>query len=172
MLFGDGAGAVVMGPAEEDGHGILATYGASDGSLRDLLLQYGGGSAMPASQETVEKNFHTIAMFGNEVFKHAVRCMEEAAMKALEISGIPMNKLNWLIPHQANIRIIDFLARRLLLPMEQVVVTIDKYGNTSSASVPISLDEAVRDGRIKRGDSVLLVAFGAGFTWGSVMMRW
>ena len=173
VLFGDGAGAAVLGPVDdEDESGILSTYAAADGSLGDLLIQQAGGSAMPASHESVDKNLHTIYMNGNEVFKHAVRSMEEAALKGLELSGIPMEKLNWLVPHQANIRIIDFLARRLKLPMEQVVVTIDKYGNTSASSIPIALDEAVRDGRIKEGDYVLLVAFGAGFTWGSAMIRW
>lgn len=172
VLFGDGAGAVVLGPTDDDDRGILATYAASDGSLGDLLLQHGGGSVMPASHETVDKHLHTIAMKGNEVFKHAVRCMEEAALMGLKLSGIAMKDLNWLVPHQANIRIIDFLARRLKLPMEQVIVTIHKYGNTSAASIPISLDEAVREGKIKEGDNVMMVAFGAGFTWGSVMVRW
>ncbi len=171
VLFGDGAGAVIMGPSN-DNAGIMATYAASDGSLKELLYQPAGGSAMPASKETVEKNLHTVVMLGNEVFKHAVRSMEEAALKGLELAGLSLDELDWLVPHQANIRIIDFLARRLKLPMERVVVTIDKYGNTSAASIPISLDEAVRDGRIKPGDNVLMVAFGAGFTWGSVVMRW
>jgi len=175
VLFGDGAGAVVLGPSVEtknEDAGILATYTASDGSLGDLLIQYGGGSAMPASHKTVDENLHTIYMVGNEVFKHAVRSMEEAALKGLELSGVSMDDLDWLIPHQANIRIIDFLARRLKLPMEKVVVTIDKYGNTSASSIPLALDDAVRDGRIKSGDNVLMVAFGAGFTWGSVVVRW
>ncbi len=173
VLFGDGAGAVVLGPAEDDEEsGILATYAAADGSLGDLLIQHAGGSAMPASQKSVDENKHTIYMAGNDVFKHAVRSMEESAIKGLELSGVPMEKLNWLVPHQANMRIIDFLARRLKLPMKQVVVTIDKYGNTSASSIPIAFDEAVRDGRIKDGDNVLLVAFGAGFTWGSAMVRW
>ncbi len=172
VLFGDGAGAAVVGPAKDDEHGILSTYAASDGSLGELLILPAGGSAMPASEETVKKNLHTLHMAGNEVFKHAVRQMEEAALKALELSGVPMEKLDWLVPHQANIRIIDFVARRLNLPMERVVVTIDKYGNTSASSIPIALDEAVRDGRIKPGQYVVMVAFGAGFTWGSVLVRW
>ena len=127
---------------------------------------------MPASEETVKQKLHTLRMAGNEVFKHAVRQMEESALKGLELAGVDMKNLDWLIPHQANIRIIDFLARRLNLPMDRVVVTIDKYGNTSASSIPIALDEAVRDGRIKPDQTVLMVAFGAGFTWGSVLMRW
>ena len=172
VLFGDGAGAAVVGPAKDDDHGILSTYAAADGSLGDLLILPAGGSAMPASEETVKKNLHTLQMAGNEVFKHAVRQMEEAAIKGLELAGIDMKDLDWLVPHQANIRIIDFLARRLNLPMDRVVVTIDKYGNTSASSIPIALDEAVRDGRIKPDQTVLMVAFGAGFTWGSVLVRW
>jgi len=172
VLFGDGAGAAVVGQSDDDEYGILATYTAADGSLGDLLILKAGGSAMPASKETVEKNLHGLYMAGNEVFKHAVRQMEESALKGFELSGLSMEQLDWLVPHQANIRIIDFLARRLKLPMEQVVITIDKYGNTSASSIPIALDEAVRDGRIKKGNNVLMVAFGAGFTWGSVMMRW
>ncbi|MCD6123609.1 ketoacyl-ACP synthase III [bacterium] len=169
FLFGDGAGAAVVGPSD-DNSGIKAIYTASDGSLGYLLYQPAGGTVKPASLKTAANLEHTIVMYGNEVFKHAVRQMEEAALKGLELSGLSMDELDWLIPHQANIRIIDFLARRLKLPMEKVVVTIDKYGNTSAASIPISLDEAVRDGRIKSGQNVLMVAFGAGFTWGSVMV--
>ncbi len=169
FLFGDGAGAAVVGPSD-DNSGIKAIYTASDGSLGYLLYQPAGGTVKPASLKTAANLEHTIVMYGNEVFKHAVRQMEEAALKGLELSGLSMDELDWLIPHQANIRIIDFLARRLKLPMEKVVVTIDKYGNTSAASIPISLDEAVRDGRIKSGQNVLMVAFGAGFTWGSAMV--
>ena len=169
FLFGDGAGAVVVGPSDDD-RGIKAIYTASDGSLGHLLYQPAGGTVKPATPKTAANFEHTIVMYGNEVFKHAVRQMEEAALKGLELSGLSMDELDWLIPHQANIRIIDFLARRLKLPMEKVVVTIDKYGNTSAASIPISFDEAVRDGRIKSGQNVLMVAFGAGFTWGSVMV--
>ena len=169
FLFGDGAGAAVVGPSD-DNSGIKAIYTASDGSLGYLLYQPAGGTVKPASLKTAANLEHTIVMYGNEVFKHAVRQMEEAALKGLELSGLSMDELDWLIPHQANIRIIDFLARRLKLPMEKVVVTIDKYGNTSAASIPISFDEAVRDGRIKSGQNVLMVAFGAGFTWGSAMV--
>ena len=172
VLFGDGAGAAVVGPAKDDEHGILSMYAASDGSLGELLILPGGGSAHPTSEETVKQNLHVLKMAGNEVFKHAVRQMEEAALKALELANLDMKELDWLVPHQANIRIIDFVARRLNLPMEQVVVTIDKYGNTSASSIPIALDEAVRDGKIKPDQNVLMVAFGAGFTWGSILMRW
>jgi len=172
FLFGDGAGAVILGQSENDKSGILATYTASDGSLGGLLYQPAGGSSRPASHYSVDHHMSTILMHGNEVFKHAVRQMEEAALKAIELSGVSKEELDWLIPHQANIRIIDFLARRLKLPLDQVVVTIDKHGNTSAASIPLAFDLAVRDGRIKRGQNVVMVAFGAGFTWGSVMIRW
>lgn len=171
VLFGDGAGAVVVGPSSDDS-GIIATYIAADGSLGNLLLQPAGGSAKPASPETVAKNLHTVVMYGNEVFKHAVRQMEDAALKSLELSGIPAEKIDFLIPHQANTRIIEAVAKRLKLPPERVIVTIDKYGNTSAASIPMALDYAVKNGKIQRGHHILLVAFGAGFTWGSAMIRW
>lgn len=171
VLFGDGAGAVVVGPSDDDSE-IVATYIGADGSLGNLLLQPAGGSAKPASHKTVAENQHTVLMFGNEVFKHAVRQMEDSALKALELSGIPAEKIDFLIPHQANIRIIEAVSKRLKLPPEKVIVTIDKYGNTSAASIPMALNDAVKSGRIKKGHNILLVAFGAGFTWGSVMIRW
>ncbi len=171
VLFGDGAGAVVYGASPSDDKGILSSYAASDGSLGELLIMPAGGTAKPPSHETVDANEHTIVMFGNEVFKHAVRMMEEAVLNAVERAGISLSQVNWLIPHQANIRIIDFIARRLNMPMEKVIVTIDKYGNTSAASIPISLNCAIRDGRIKQGDVVVMVAFGAGFTWGALTIK-
>lgn len=171
VLFGDGAGAVVLAEVEED-RGILSTFLAADGNLGDLLYQPGGGSLRPASHETVDGRMHVIRMAGNKVFPHAVRKMSDAADKVLERAGIPKDKLDLLIPHQANSRIIEAIGRHFDLPIEKVFVNIHKYGNTSAATIPIALDEAVRTGRIKTGDIVLLVAFGAGFTWGAVLIRW
>lgn len=171
VLFGDGAGAVVLGQVEED-RGILSTFMGADGNLGDLIFQPAGGSLHPASRETVDGRMHVIKMAGNKVFPHAVRKMGDAATRVLEAAGVPQDKLDLLIPHQANFRIIDAIGRQLGLPMEKVYVNIDKYGNTSSASIPIALDEAVRAGRIKPGHHVMLVAFGAGLTWGAALMRW
>ncbi len=170
VLFGDGAGAAVIGPSDDE-TGIIGSYWSGDGTVADFLTLPAGGSAMPASAETVEKNLHTIYMAGNDTFKTAVRAMEEASVKGMENAGIEIEDLEWLIPHQANIRIIQFTAKRLKMPMKKVVVTIDKYGNTSASSVAIAFDEALKSGKIKPGEDVLLVAFGAGFTWGSVVIR-
>jgi 3-oxoacyl-[acyl-carrier-protein] synthase III len=171
ILFGDGAGAVVLGQVDED-RGILSTFLGADGNLGDLIYQPGGGSLRPASHETVDGKMHVIKMAGNKVFPHAVRKMGDAAAKVLEAAGVSQDQLDVLIPHQANFRIIDAIGRQLNLPMEKVYVNIDKYGNTSSASIPIALDEAVRNGRITPGKHVMLVAFGAGLTWGAILMRW
>lgn len=170
VLFGDGAGAAVVGPSDDES-GIIGNYWSGDGTVADFLTLPAGGSLRPASEQTVKENLHTIYMAGNDTFKTAVRAMEEASLKGLENAGLEMDDLDWLIPHQANIRIIQFTAKRLKMPMEKVVVTIDKYGNTSASSVAIAFDEALKTGKIKKGDDVLLVAFGAGFTWGSVIIR-
>ncbi|MDQ7799584.1 MAG: beta-ketoacyl-ACP synthase III [Candidatus Edwardsbacteria bacterium] len=171
VLFGDGAGAAVLGAVDED-RGILGTYLGADGNLGDLLYMPGGGSLNPASHQTVDEKMHVVKMAGNKVFPHAVRNMLEASMKAMESAGVTKDQLNLLIPHQANIRIIEAIAERLGAGADTVYVNIQKYGNTSAASIPIALDEAVREGRIKKGDLVMLVAFGAGFTWGAVLIRW
>jgi len=171
VLFGDGAGAAVLGWTEQD-RGILSSYVAADGSLGDLLYMPGGGSLNPASHRTVDEKMHVVKMEGNKVFPHAVRKMSDAADKVLERAGLPKEKLDVLIPHQANNRIIEAIGRHFDLPIEKVFVNIHKYGNTSAASIPIALDEAVRSGRIQPGQHVLLVAFGAGFTWGAALMRW
>jgi len=171
VLFGDGAGAAVLGEVEED-RGILSTYLGADGNLGDLLYMPGGGSLNPASHKTVDEKMHFVKMAGNKVFPYAVRNMLEAATKALESAGISKEQLNLLIPHQANIRIIEAIAERLGAGNEKIYINIQKYGNTSAASIPIALDEAVRNGRIKKGDLIMLVAFGAGFTWGAVLIRW
>jgi 3-oxoacyl-[acyl-carrier-protein] synthase-3 len=171
VLFGDGAGAVVLQTVEGE-RGILATVTGSDGSLHDLLNIPGGGSRHPASHSTVDQGLHTMKMVGREVFKHAVRNMGEAVTRALAQCGLGTADVAMVIPHQANLRIVEAIRERLGLPPEKVYVNLDRYGNTSAASVPLALDEAVRLGRIKPGDIVVLVAFGGGFTWGATVMRW
>jgi 3-oxoacyl-[acyl-carrier-protein] synthase-3 len=171
VVFGDGVGAVVVGPCNgsDDGE-ILSTHLHSDGELWELLY-LPGGSANPPSQKMVEARMHYVKMQGNEVFKQAVRSLEHVAREAMEHNSLTSDQIDWLIPHQANIRIMDEVARRLEIPTEKVIVTVDRYGNTSAGTIPTSLDEAVRDGRIKRGDLVLVNTFGAGFTWGASLFR-
>jgi 3-oxoacyl-[acyl-carrier-protein] synthase-3 len=171
ILFGDGAGAVVIGASSDGNRGILSTRLRTDGSFAKTLYVPAGGSLKPASPETVRRNEHTITMNGKEVFKVAVRSMEEISREALEEARVGINDVALVIPHQANRRIITALAERLGVPMEKVVVNLDKYGNTSAASVPVALDEARRRGRIRGGDIVLLNAFGAGFAWGAAVIR-
>ena len=170
ILFGDGAGAVVLG-ASENGSGILSTRLRTDGSYVKTLYVPAGGSLKPATPETVRRNEHTITMNGKEVFKIAVRSMEEISRQALAEADVPVSAVSLVIPHQANRRIIVALAERLGIPMERVMVNVDKYGNTSAASIPVALDEAKRQGKIKPGDIVLLNAFGAGFAWGAAVVR-
>jgi len=170
VLFGDGAGAVVVGPSDHK-RGILSVYMKSDGRLGDLLYMPGGGVSFPASHETIDKRMHFIKMKGREVFKHAVRTMTDAAVHGLTEAGYEAEDIDLLITHQANIRIINAIAKRLKLPKEKVVVNIQDYGNTSAASIPIALDQVRREGRLKDGDLCLLVAFGGGFTWGSSMIK-
>ncbi|MBI4529480.1 MAG: ketoacyl-ACP synthase III [Deltaproteobacteria bacterium] len=171
ILFGDAAGAVVLG-ASNDGHrGILSTKLRTDGSYVKELYVPAGGSLKPATLETVRKNEHTITMNGKEVFKVAVRSMEEISREALDEAGVTVEQVALVIPHQANLRIINALAQRLKIPMSRVMVNLEKYGNTSAASVPVALDEARRQGRIHPGDVVLLNAFGAGFAWGAAVIR-
>lgn len=171
VLFGDGAGAVVLGPAD-DGRGILSTHLHTDGSMSDLLYVPGGGSRIPATAESISKRLHYIKMRGNETFKVAVRALEEVVIEAIEHNGLKPSDIDVLVPHQANLRIIQATAKRLDMPMHKVVVTLQKYGNTSAASVPMALDEAVKDGRITDGKLVLLEAFGGGLTWASALIRW
>jgi 3-oxoacyl-[acyl-carrier-protein] synthase-3 len=171
VLFGDAAGALIIKKGD-DTRGILASHFASDGSSWQLLHQPAGGSRMPASHDTVEKRLHVIKMQGNEVFKLAVRAMSDAAVKTLRAASVSPSQLKLLIPHQANIRIIEASAKRLHLPMDRVLVNLDRYGNTSTASIPLALDEAVKTGRVDRGDLILMIAFGAGFTWGGVLFRY
>ena len=171
VLFGDGAGAAVVSATTED-RGILATSLCGDGSLANLLHIPVGGGKVPLTKENFDLKQHCISMQGNEVFKSAVRAMENSAKGIIKEVGLTSEEIDLLIPHQANIRIIEALAKRLKVPMERVYVNIDRYGNTSAASVPIALDEARKRGVIKEGSTTVLVAFGAGFTWGSAVIKW
>jgi len=175
VLFGDGAGAVVIRRAEEgaDAPGrVLSTVMGSDGNLADLLKVPGGSSACPITPENIESRPNTIHMEGRETFKHAVTRMLEASQQALELAGLTAADVALVIPHQANARIITAIAERLGLPDERVFMNLDKYGNTSAATIPVALDEARQAGRLKKGDVILLVAFGGGFTWASSVLRW
>lgn len=171
ILFGDGAGACVLESCDES-FGILASELGSDGLNGDVLTLLGGGSRIPASIESVQNKLHTIKMDGKEVFKFAVRVMEKSSMRVLEEAGLGLDELDFLVPHQANMRIVDAAMKKLQLGKEKTHVNLDKYGNMSAASVPVALDEAVRQGKIKKGDVVLLIAFGAGLSWASIVMRW
>lgn len=171
VLFGDGAGAAVVRPCEP-GSGVLTVSIHSDGVLGDLLEVPAGGSAMPATLQTVEERQHYIKMRGRELFRVAVRGMEDSLRHALDLAGMEPAQLSLIIPHQANKRIVDAMRERLAVPEENVVLNIDRFGNTSSASIPITLDEAVRSGRLKPGDHLGLVAFGGGATWGAAVARW
>ncbi len=171
VLFGDGAGAAVVSATTEE-KGILGTFLSGDGSLANLLHIPVGGAKVPITKENIDLKQHYIFMAGNEVFKSAVRAMEGAAKHIIEKVGLSSDEVDLLIPHQANIRIIEALAKRLKVPMDKVYVNIDRYGNTSAASVPIALDEARKKGVIKEGSNTVLVAFGAGFTWGSAVIKW
>jgi 3-oxoacyl-[acyl-carrier-protein] synthase III len=171
ILFGDGAGAVVI-QRHAGRHGILSTHLHSDGSLGDLIHVPGGGAQHPASHDTIRKRMHFIRMKGNETFKAAVRALEGVAQEALKHNKVKPEQIDYLVPHQANLRIIQAMAQRLNMPMEKVVLTLPKYGNTSAASIPMALDEAVRDNRIKKNHLLLFEAFGGGLTWASALVRW
>lgn len=172
VLFGDAAGVVLLGGSQESDRGILSTHLRSDGRLWELLHIPGGGCVYPPSAEMAEKRDYCIRMQGNEVFKHAVRSLAGVAREAMEENQLKPDDIDLFIPHQANMRIMKKVAESLEIPIDRVFVNIDRYGNTSSASIPVALDEANRSGRLKRGDLVLLDAFGGGFTWGAVMIRW
>jgi len=171
VLFGDGAGAVVLGNGNP-GRGILYDYLASDGRAADLIRIPAGGSRNPITALAIEQKLNCVQMDGKEVYKFAIRVMGESLEHALQSCDIHPDNLALLIPHQANIRIIKASAEKFNIPMEKVMVNIEKYGNTSAASIPIALDEAVRQGRIKEGDNIVLVAFGGGLTWGSCVIKW
>ena len=170
VLFGDGAGAVVLKRAKQH-RGILSTFVRSDGSLGDLLCRPGGGGARPFSSEVLNDRSQFIKMNGREVFKNAVRSMSDAATRALDAAKLTSADIDLMIPHQANIRIIEATAKHANIPMSKVYVNVDRFGNTSAASIPIALDEAIEQGQLGEGSTVLLVAFGAGFTWGSMIVR-
>lgn len=170
VLFGDGAGAVILQRART-GKGILSTFLRSDGQLADLLYRPGGGAKIPMSAQVLEDRGHFVKMAGREVFKHAVRSMSEAADRALDSARLTGADIDLLIPHQANVRIIEATAKHSNIPMEKVYVNVDRYGNTSSASIPIAIDEAIEKGVIKEGSTVMCVAFGAGFTWASMILQ-
>lgn len=171
VLFGDGAGAVVV-EAQEGESGVVSTHLHSDGSYWELLHQAGFGSRCPASPQGLDNRAPFLKMQGNEVFKVAVRSLAEVAVEAIESNGLAVADIQLFIPHQANRRILEASAKRIGLREEQVYINVDRYGNTSGASIPIALDEANRAGRISEGDLVLLDAFGGGFTWGSALLRW
>ncbi len=171
VLFGDGAGAVVLEASEGD-QGVLSTHLHSDGSYLELLYQPGFGNRHPASEQGVRDRLQFLKMQGNEVFKVAVRSLSEVALEALEANGLKAEDLDLFIPHQANRRILEATAKRLGLTEEQVYINVDRFGNTSGASIPIALDEANRAGRMKEGDLVMFDAFGGGFTWGAALLRW
>ncbi len=172
VLFADGAGAALVQRTTGDSR-ILSTHLYADGSKGKQLIIPGGGSRHPVSQKVLDENLVTIKMAnGNEVFKVAVRSMEDAALAALKANGAEVTDIDLFVPHQANARIINAVAQRLGVPKERIVVNIDRFGNTSAASIPIALDEAVRAGRLKSGDLLLLAAFGGGLTWGSALIRW
>jgi 3-oxoacyl-[acyl-carrier-protein] synthase-3 len=171
VLFGDAAGAVVLEESSDDS-GMLSYYWKADGELGDLLYIPGGGTRIPTSHETVDKDLHYLYMKGNEVFKHAVKRMGEAAVEALNQAGLKKEDVDYLIPHQANVRIIDATGRRLKLPPEKVYSNIDRYGNVSVASIPICLHELKEQGKLKKGSIIVMDAFGAGFTWAAVIYRY
>ena len=171
VLFGDGAGAAIL-RHRGGSHGVISTHIGSDGQFTDILFMPGGGSRCPITAENAGKYLNTIHMTGKEVYKQAVTAMMKASKKALEQAGLSINDIACVIPHQANLRIIEAIADRLGIPLEKFYVNLDKYGNTSAAAVAIALDEANRSGRIKPGDYVLMVVFGGGLTWASTVIEW
>jgi 3-oxoacyl-[acyl-carrier-protein] synthase-3 len=171
VLFGDAAGSAIVAPVA-DGRGILSYSLGNDGTNADALKICAGGSRLPASAETVANRQHYLRMVGQDVFKFAVRAMVDSSEEAVKRAGLSMSDIDLVIPHQANLRIIDAAAKRLGIPIESFICNIDRYGNTSSATIPLALDEAVRAGRVKPGDHIMLSSFGAGLAWGTMVMRW
>ena len=173
ILFGDGAGAALLSRAPENSSSfILSSHGHSDGNLADLLHVPSGGSLLPFSQKTLDSGEIFVEMKGREIFKHAVRTMSQCCQEALNTNKITKNDIDWLIPHQANTRIIEAVAKHFDIPMEKVIVNIENMGNTSAATIPVAFHESIENGKIKKGDLVLLTAFGAGLTSGSVLLRY
>jgi 3-oxoacyl-[acyl-carrier-protein] synthase III len=172
VLFGDGAGAAVVKRAENGRRGLISSFIRSDGTLAELLWRPAGGARVPMDLAVLDQKNHLVKMAGREVFKAAVRSMAEAADQALLRAGLTGEDINLLIPHQANMRIIDATAKYANVPPEKVFINVDRYGNMSSATIPVALDEAVEAGQIRAGDYVLMVAFGAGFTWAAAVLQW
>ncbi|MCK4956443.1 MAG: ketoacyl-ACP synthase III [Candidatus Cloacimonetes bacterium] len=173
VLFGDGAGATIMSRAElTDISKVIDSDISADGTYNDLLIQPAGGSRMPASKESVENKLHSVHMEGNKIFKLAVKSMYNSCDTVLKRNNLDVKSIDWLLTHQANLRIIDALGRKMKIDKEKVIINIEKYANTSSATIPIALDEAIRDGKIRRGDLVLMSSFGAGLTSGSLLIRY
>lgn len=172
VLFGDAAGAMVVGPTPDPGQGLLSTHLHSDGMAAGILSIPGGGSRHPQSEEVLANKMHKITMNGREIYKFAVRVLPPAILEALEANGLNVADIDHIVPHQANARIVESVLDRLGIPLEKCWMNLDRYGNTSSASLPISLDEANRAGRLKKGDLVAMMAIGAGMAWGSALMRW
>ncbi len=171
ILFGDGAGAFVLQASDQPG-GVLSAVMHSDGSGGDSLSLPAGGSHHPATEETVRERRHYIQMDGNKVFRFATRVMGRAAIEALELAGLTTNDVQWIIPHQANYRIIETAAKYLKMPLDKFIINVDRYGNTSTASIPIATVEAIEKGLVKPGDKIVLVGFGAGLTWGALVAEW
>jgi len=171
ILFGDGAGAAIIGPAEQNGQGIYHCQLGADGSGAEMICCPGGGAREPASQRTVDQRMHFLKMRGREVYKFAVTKMQEVIEQAMASQNLGPDDIAMVIPHQSNLRIIESATQKLRFPPEKVYINIDRYGNTSGASVPVALDEVLRDGKVKRGQWLLLVAFGAGLTWASALIK-
>ncbi len=171
VLFGDGGAAFVVEESQDES-GMLSHYWAADGALADLLLIPAGGSRMPTSEKTVADKLHYLEMKGNEVFKHAVKRMGEAAVEALKTAGLTKDDVDYFIPHQANLRIIEATGERLKVPKEKVVVTVQRYGNCSVATIPLAFYELAEEGKLEKGKIIVMDAFGAGFTWAAIVYRW
>jgi len=173
VLFGDASGAAIVSRAERsDISRIIDSFIDADGSMGEYLIQAAGGSRQPASHKTVDENLHTVFMEGNRIYKNAIKSMYAACDEVLRRNNLGTNDVDWIIPHQANLRIIEGLADKMRVPMSKVIVNIEKYGNTSSATVPVATDEAIRAKKIRRGDVILMTSFGAGLTWGAVLARY
>ncbi len=171
VLFGDGAGVAIL-ELSSDESDILSYNWAADGNLGKVLIQPAGGSRLPPSHETIDKKLHSVFMEGREVFKNAVRWMADSAEKAIQDAGLTKDDIDLYVPHQANIRIIESTINRVGIPREKTVITIDRFANVSAATVPMSMDCAIDEGRLKRGNIVLLNTFGGGFTWGAMVLKW
>jgi 3-oxoacyl-[acyl-carrier-protein] synthase-3 len=172
VLFGDGAGAAILKHRSESTHGVISTHIGSDGQFADILFMPGGGCKTPITAENAHQWLQTIHMSGKDVYKQAVISMMDASKKALDKAGLTIDDISCVIPHQANVRIIEAIADRLKIPIEKFFINLDRYGNTSAAAVAIALDEANRSGRLKQGDYILMVVFGGGLTWASSVIEW